>query len=363
MTLVLDQLTLVRAGEMYIEDVSLEFERGVFNLLLGPTLAGKTSLLRLMAGLEKPTLGRIRFDGIDVTGVPVQKRKVAMVYQQFINYPSMSVFENIASPLRVAGLSSADVRTQVRQIADLLQLGPLLNRRPAELSGGQQQRTALARALVKQAELVLLDEPLANLDYKLREDLRNELPRLFADTGATVVYATAEPTEALILGGFTATLHEGRVTQFGQTHAVFRAPNSLTSAETFSDPPLNVADVEKALGRFVLDGSVAWPVTPRHASLPDGPYTLGFRPHHLALSSAGEGALSTGATVSIAEISGSETFVHLSSGESHWVAQTHGVHRLSIGDSIDVSVDPRHFLLFRPDGSRVETIVDESGYG
>lgn len=363
MTLVLDQLTLVRGGETYIEDVSLELERGVFNLLLGPTLAGKTTLLRLMAGLEKPTRGRIRFDGVDVTGVPVQKRKVAMVYQQFINYPSMSVFENIASPLRVAGLSWADVRTRVQQIADLLQLGPLLNRRPVELSGGQQQRTALARALVKQADLVLLDEPLANLDYKLREGLRNELPMLFANTGATVVYATAEPTEALILGGFTATLYEGRITQFGPTHAVFRGPNSLKSAETFSDPPLNVVGVEKTSDRFVLSGGVAWPVTSRHASLPNGPYTLGFRPHHLALSPAGEGALSTGATVNIAEISGSETFVHLSSGDNHWVAQTHGVHRLSNGEVVDVSVDPRHFLLFRPDGSRVETIVDETGYG
>ena len=363
MTLVLDQLTLVRGAETYIKDVSLELERGVFNLLLGPTLAGKTTLLRLMAGLERPTRGRIRFDGVDVTGVPVQKRKVAMVYQQFINYPSMSVFDNIASPLRVAGLSSADVRTRVREIADLLQLGPLLNRRPGELSGGQQQRTALARALVKQADLVLLDEPLANLDYKLREDLRNELPRLFADTGATVVYATAEPTEALILGGFTATLYEGRITQFGPTHAVFRGPNSLKSAETFSDPPLNVADVEKTSGRFLLSGGIVWPVTSRHASLPDGPYILGFRPHHLALSSAGEGALSTGATVNIAEISGSETFVHLSRGDNHWVAQTHGVHRLTNGEVIDVSVDPRHFLLFRPDGSRVETVVDETGYG
>ena len=154
----------------------------------------------------------------NVTGVPVRKRNVAMVYQQFINYPHLSVFENIASPLRVARRARPRRSSaRVGRIAELLQLSPLLDRRPAELSGGQQQRTALARALVKDADLVLLDEPLANLDYKLREDLRDELPRLFADRDCTVVYATTEPAEALLLGGHTATLHEGRVTQFGPT--------------------------------------------------------------------------------------------------------------------------------------------------
>ena len=138
-----------------------------------------------------------------------------MVYQQFINYPNLSVFENIASPLRVTARRPAEIRARVGRIAELLRLTPLLERRPGELSGGQQQRTALARALVKDADLVLLDEPLANLDYKLREALRDELPRLFADRGCTVVYATTEPAEALLLGGHVATLHEGRVTQFG----------------------------------------------------------------------------------------------------------------------------------------------------
>ena len=140
-----------------------------------------------------------------------------MVYQQFVNYPTLTVFENIASPLRVAGASKAEIERKVGEAASLLKLTPHLARTPQQLSGGQQQRTALARAIVKAAPLVLLDEPLANLDYKLREELREELPRLFADTGAILVYATTEPAEALMLGGSTATLSLGQVTQFGPT--------------------------------------------------------------------------------------------------------------------------------------------------
>jgi glycerol transport system ATP-binding protein len=166
----------------HIRAVSMRLEKGSLNILLGPTLSGKTSLMRLMAGLDKPTSGDIRVDGKSVIGLPVQKRDVAMVYQQFINYPSLSVYENIASPLRVAGLPKAEIETRVRQAARLLKLEPYLARTPLNLSGGQQQRTAIARAFVKRASLVLLDEPLANLDYKLREEFRAELPRLFAES-------------------------------------------------------------------------------------------------------------------------------------------------------------------------------------
>ena len=226
-------------GADHISGVSMRLEHGSLNVLLGPTLSGKTSLMRLMAGLDRPTAGSVWFDGKDVTGVRVQDRNVAMVYQQFINYPAMTVYENIASPLRVAGKDKARIDAEVRRAAALLKLTPYLDRTPLQLSGGQQQRTALARAIVKNARLVLLDEPLANLDYKLREELREELPKIFAETGAIFVYATTEPHEALLLGGSTATLSEGRVTQFGPTIEVFRHPRDLVTARTFADPPLN----------------------------------------------------------------------------------------------------------------------------
>ena len=163
-----------------------------------------------------------------------------MVHQQFINYPSLTVFENIASPLRVARKSAAEIATRVGALAELLRISPYLSRRPAELSGGQQQRTALARALARDADLLLLDEPLVNLDYKLREELRTEFSRLFADSRTTIVYATTEPQEALQLGGRTGVLREGRLLQFGATTAVFRRPQTLAAARAFSDPPLNV---------------------------------------------------------------------------------------------------------------------------
>src|SRR4051812_18172749 len=227
-----------------------------------------------MAGLDQPTKGRVIMSGRDVTGWPVQRRNVAMVYQQFINYPSLSVFENIASPLRVAGLPSAEVSDRVRNAAKLLGLEPYLTRRLLELSGGQQQRTAIARALVKRAELVLLDEPLANLDYKLREELREELPRIFSASGAIFVYATTEPSEALLLGGKTATLFEGGVTQFGPTAQVYRRPQNLVTARVFSDPPLNTLMIRKAGNVVSLSTGGQVRASEVLAAVPDGDYTV-----------------------------------------------------------------------------------------
>ena len=220
MTLELQGVTKVVEGQVHVHPTDLVLERGTMNVLLGPTLSGKTSLMRLMAGLDRPTRGRILWEGRDVTGMRVQDRKVAMVYQQFVNYPAMTVFENIASPLRLMGVDRAEIDRRVRETAAMMRLTPMLDRKPLDLSGGQQQRCALARALVKNAGLVLLDEPLANLDYKLREELRVEIPRIFAESGAIFVYATTEPEEALLLGGNTATLWQGRITQFGPTPQV-----------------------------------------------------------------------------------------------------------------------------------------------
>ncbi|MCR9169826.1 MAG: ABC transporter ATP-binding protein, partial [Rhodobacteraceae bacterium] len=238
MTLELKGVSKVVEGQTHIYPTDLTLEKGTMNVLLGPTLSGKTSLMRLMAGLDVPATGQIIWQGKDVTGMRVQDRKVAMVYQQFINYPSMTVYDNIASPMKLMGVDRAEIDRRVRDTAELMKLTPMLNRKPLELSGGQQQRCALARALVKNAGLVLLDEPLANLDYKLREELRIEIPKIFEESGSIFVYATTEPEEALLLGGNTATLWEGRVTQFGLTPDVYRQPVDATTARVFSDPPM-----------------------------------------------------------------------------------------------------------------------------
>jgi glycerol transport system ATP-binding protein len=337
-------------GRTHIHPTGLELRSGGFNTLLGTTLAGKTTLMQLMAGLLPPSAGQVWFGGRDVTGVPVQKRNVAMVFQQFINYPNFSVFENIASPLRVARRPDAEVRARVGKIAELLQLTPFLERRPAELSGGQQQRTALARALAKDAELVLLDEPLANLDYKLRESLREELPRLFADRDCTVVYATTEPGEALLLGGHTATLHEGRVTQFGPSSAVYREPLDLLTARVYSDPPINTAQVTKAGGRVRLAQGVEWPAP---AGLADGEYTLGLRPHHVVPATNGTAGVQVDCKVLIAEISGSESVVHFELEGLTWVSLSHGVHAFRVGDRARFALEVERGFYFAPDGARV----------
>jgi glycerol transport system ATP-binding protein len=318
-------------SEQWLQDVDVTLAAGGINVLLGATLAGKTTLLRIMAGLDRPTSGRLFQGEADLTGIPVRQRNVAMVYQQFINYPSLTVFENIASPLRVARKSEAEIKTRVTALAETLRLGPFLSRYPAELSGGQQQRTALARALAKDAELLLLDEPLINLDYKLREELRAELAQLFADGRTTVVYATTEPLEALQLGGHTTLLAEGRVLQSGPTMQVFRRPATLAAARAFSDPPLNVIPA-RALGE-----------SDRGADL------LGIRAHELSLAGS-PGHASLSGRVELAEISGSETFIHLARDDGRIVAQIPGVHELALNEPCTLYVRPASLYGFTADG-------------
>ena len=358
MTLELRSVGKTAGGETHLADVNLELPPGVFNILLGSALSGKTTLMRIMAGLERPGSGRVFMRGRDVTGVPAEKRNAAMVHQQFINYPGWTVFENIASPLRAAKRPESEIKKRVGESAELLKLSPLLARRPGELSGGQQQRVALARALVKRASLTLLDEPLVNLDYKLREELREELPRLFADNDGVVVYATTEPGEALMLGGNTATLREGRVTQFGATPDIYRHPVNLHAARIFSDPPLNEARATKR-GSVLESGALRFPAAGRLSRLPDGEYIIAFRAHHLALLGArarppdwnsDETAKFSG-EIQIAEISGSESFLHVQADGREWVAQARGAVEMAAGSRAEFAADPRRFLVFHPDGA------------
>jgi glycerol transport system ATP-binding protein len=324
----LEQVSLVRDGQVWIHPTTLSLARGGVTVLLGATGAGKTTLMRMMAGLDTPTTGLVKMDGRDVTRVAVRRRNVAMVYQQFINYPRLSVRRNIASPLEVQGVARAEIEQRVSEAARLLRLEPFLDRLPLELSGGQQQRVALARALVKRADLVLLDEPLANLDYKLREDLRMELPRLFADQGSVLVYATSDPVEALLLGGTTVVLREGRVTQAGPAAEVHRRPMNLETALTCSDPPLNLAPTDADAGAEV------------HA----------FRPHHLRMGKAGPQDLGFAARVEGVEITGSETYVHLDMSGRSWIMLLPGAQAIARGADVEVAVAHRHVMRFGPAG-------------
>jgi glycerol transport system ATP-binding protein len=339
----------------HISDVSLTLHEGCVNVLLGPTLAGKTTLMRLMAGLDLPTEGRIVLNGVDVTGRSIRRRSVAMVYQQFINYPAFSVYDNIAAPLRTKGLSKAEIDGKVRKAAQLLKLESSLEKKPLQLSGGQQQRTAIARAIVKDAELVLLDEPLANLDYKLREELRVELPRIFDKTGSIFVYATTEPSEALLLGGRTAALCEGKVAQFADTAEVYRRPLNRITAQTLSDPPMNFAAmVAEGDGRVALhfandnaSGVVPFTASPLVAQLPPGRYTVGFRAHHVALSPRATASVKVRGEVAVTELSGSDSFLHVDTeGGERWIVLLAGVHERPPGERIEIYLDPERFYIF-----------------
>ncbi|MEL6576114.1 MAG: ABC transporter ATP-binding protein [Pseudomonadota bacterium] len=353
MTLTLEGVSRVVGASTHIHPTDLTLEPGTMNVLLGPTLSGKTSLMRIMAGLDVPSTGRVLWQGTDVTGQRVQDRGVAMVYQQFINYPSLSVYENIASPLRLQRVPRDEIDKRVRATAELMRLEGFLDRKPLELSGGQQQRCAMGRALVKGAGLVLLDEPLANLDYKLREELRAEIPKIFQESGAIFVYATTEPEEALLLGGNCAALWEGRVTQFGPTVDVYRQPADATTARVFSDPPMNFLSISKNGAKLLFGEGQSVAATGRLADIPDGRYRAGFRPNHLGLERHSTEALEFRGHVAVTEITGSESFIHLDHGPDRWVALVHGVRHLEIGSEQSFFVRPEHIYIFAEDGPLV----------
>ena len=353
MALELKSVSKTVSSDTHIYPTDLRLERGTMNVLLGRTLSGKTTLMRIMAGLDRPDEGAVLWDDADVTGLRVQERDVAMVYQQFINYPSMTVYENIASPLRIRRMPETEIDKRVRDAAALMKLSEeQLDRRPLELSGGQQQRCALARALIKEAGLVLLDEPLANLDYKLREELRTEIPKIFEASGAIFVYATTEPHEALLLGGNTACLWEGRITQFGSTPEVYRRPMDTITANVFSDPPMNFFSITKQ-GSEITETKSGASVASAFRGLAEGTYRVGFRANHLALAPKAAGFLSFDCTCTGTEITGSESFIHLLHGDQHWVALEHGIHDVAGGESLKAYLNPAHAYIFGEDESLI----------
>ncbi|MDP1899528.1 MAG: ABC transporter ATP-binding protein [Rubrivivax sp.] len=346
MQLTLESITKAVGGAPWLYAMSLAPQPGAVTVLLGATQSGKTSLMRIMAGLDRPSSGRVRVDGLDVTGMGVRERNVAMVYQQFINYPSMTVAQNIASPLKLRG--EKNVAQSVQALAARLHIEMFLDRLPAELSGGQQQRVALARALAKAAPLMLLDEPLVNLDYKLREELRDELTQLFASGDSTVVYATTEPAEALLLGGFTAVMDAGELLQYGPTAEVFHTPKSLRVARAFSDPPMNLIAGDAAAGGVQLRAGPALSIPlPGAAS---SSLTLGVRASALRVSPRpGDAALP--GKVELAEISGSDTFVHVTTAAGGLVAQLTGVHLFELGAPITLHLSAEQAYVFDAQGA------------
>ena len=357
MELSLEGISKKVGAQTWLYDMNLAPQTSNVTVLLGATQAGKTSLMRIMAGLDVPSTGRVMVDGRDVVGVPVRERNVAMVYQQFINYPSMKVRDNIASPMKLRG--DAHVNQRVQALAEKLHIEMFLDRYPTELSGGQQQRVALARALAKGAPLMLLDEPLVNLDYKLREELREELGTLFASGDSTVIYATTEPGEALLLGGYTAVLDAGELLQYGPTAEVFHFPQSLRVARAFSDPPMNLmAATRQGTGLTLANGTALALTLPETDA---SRLTVGIRASALRVK-AQPGDMVLPGQVELAEISGSDTFVHVTSGVGNLVAQLTGVHYFDLGSPIQLAANPTQIYVFDADGPLLRAPAREGGH-
>jgi len=301
-----------------LDGIDLDVAAGEFFVILGPSAAGKTTTLRTIAGLERPDRGTIAFAGQDVTHAPVQGRGMAMIFQTFALYPHLSTFDNLAYPLREHGLAAAEIRRRVGEIAEMLGIVHTLARKPGTLSGGEQQRLAIGRALIRRPKLLLLDEPLTNLDAKLRHDTRAEFKRLHRELGMTMVYATPDQLEALTMGERIAVLREGRIVQVGTPAELYEAPATSFVATMVGAPPMNLlpgtvraraAGPVVALAIGEIDAS-RW----KSAVAPGAEVMLGIRPHDLAPAGRRGDGPRFPATVHLTEPLGDVTVIDVEAG-------------------------------------------------
>ena len=352
MGIVVENISKSYEGKKILDDISFEIKDGEFVTLLAPTGEGKTTLLRILAGIERPDHGRVYYNDEDVTDWPVQKRQIAMVFQWFVNYPSMTVFENMATPLEALRPkpSKNEIAQRVLNIAQLLKIDGLMQQFPSQISGGQQQRLAIARALVKNSDFIFLDEPLTNLDYKLQEELRVELKNIFArkEHGA-VVFATPQPIEALTLSTSVGFLNGGKLLQFGPMQEVYHRPAFMEVAAYFSHPSMNIFEVRKVMenGHLWLKASdqLKLRVNRFREMLHADAYMVGIRAHRLMTVPKNEMIPVTG-TVVLREVVGSDTELHLDHQGVPLVALLEGVEEYRIGDSVTVYLHPDRFFIF-----------------
>jgi len=323
-----------------LHGVDLDIEPGEFFALLGPSGSGKTTTLRILAGLEPLSGGRVMLDGDDVTDREPGERDVAMVFQSYALYPHMSVYDNIAFPLRMVATAPTDVDRAVREAATLVHIDHLLARRPGQLSGGQQQRVALARAIVRKPRLFLLDEPLSNLDAKLRLETRVELRKLQRALGVTTVYVTHDQEEAMTIADRVAVFIEGRIVQVGKPQEIFAKPASAIVAGFIGNPPMNLLPAEVRAGSLRVGGV---DLRLNRALGADGPVTLGVRPAALRIAPTG-----LPARVYLLEELGDTTIIDLDVAGQIVKLRTDQPPHVREGDNVHVAFAACH--LFERDG-------------
>ena len=315
-----------------VDDLSLDVRDGEFIVLLGPAGCGKTTTLRMLAGLENVTSGDILIEGERINDVPTQHRDLAMVFQSYALYPHMTIAENIGYPLRVRKLEKAERAARVQRVAAMLEIESLLERKPRQLSGGERQRVALARAIVREPRAYLMDEPLSNLDARLRVQMRGELKRLQHQLGTTTIYVTHDQAEAMTLASRVAVMKKGRLQQFDTPLNIYNQPANRFVAEFVGSPSMNFIDGEQV--------------------------TMGIRPEHIqVLTTPEDNAIE--ARVYVTELMGNETFVFLSVGDSRLIARAPADFRVDVETKVWLRIATEKIHRFdAATGSRLQDLQD-----
>ncbi|MEA2203909.1 MAG: multiple sugar transport system ATP-binding protein [Blastocatellia bacterium] len=353
-----EKVTKAFGSAVVVDDLSLVVDDGEFVVLLGPSGCGKSTTLRMLAGLEEITSGEIFIGDERVNEVATQRRDLAMVFQNYALYPHMTVAGNIAYPLRIRKLPLAEISDRVARVGALLEIGGLLERKPRDLSGGERQRVALARAIVREPRAYLMDEPLSNLDARLRVQMRGELKRLQHELGTTTIYVTHDQAEAMTLAHRVAVMHKGRLQQFDTPLTIYDAPANRFVAEFVGNPGMNfiAGRIDTATRAFIGDKlSLALDTTQLEklkGVAPDQRVTLGIRPEHVHVTT-NESSDWLPASVYVTELMGSETFVFLNLGDNRIIARAASEFRADVETTVWIKLDMSRAHFFGSDGKRL----------
>lgn len=348
---VLNQITKQFRNVTALRDVSFEIKDGEFFVLLGPTGAGKTTSLRVIAGLEKQDAGTVTFDGEAVDARSPAERDIAFVFQQYSLYPTMSVYDNLAFPLRspLRKTPEAEIKTRVTATAEKLRISHLLERKTAKLSGGEMQRVSIGRAIVRNPRIFLMDEPLSNLDAKLRESLRIELEHIQKTQQSTTLYVTHDQVEALTLADRIAVLRQGRVVQIGTPQDIYDRPANVFVAQLVGTPRINLPSATRTNQALTVTGSdIQMPLPANSQAFPSS-ITLGIRPEDVQPASDGAFA----GQINLIEPLGVETILHIKSGEQTLLSMVSGMSQARIGENVRFNIAPDRLHYFDGNGMRV----------